>query len=430
MTSAPKPRTLFQHPDFVRLWAGQTVSVFGSMITATALPFTAILALDASPLQVAALTGARMIPELLAGFVAGVWVDRLRRKPLMIAADLGRTAALATVPIAWAFNALYIEQLYAVAFVTGVLTMFFEVAYRSYLPAIVEREELLDGNSKLTATNAAAEFGGFSVGGWLVQIFSGPIAIGVDAVTFLVSALFLRSSKRVEAAPAEPAEEPSIRREVVEGYRAVMHQPWLRALATTTALASFGFGIFGATYILYVTRGLGFETGVLGVIFGLGGLSSLVGAVAAQRAASRFGVGPSMVLGIGMMGLSMMLIVFADGGYVVAAAVILVAQQVLGDGAYTAYDVNAVSLRQSITDDAMQGRVNAFFRITEVFLLLLGTAAGGIIGEWLGLRVALAIGAGSVIAAALSLLLSPLAHVRSAPVAVVDVEPETVVPLP
>lgn len=405
---------LWRHRDFRRLWAGQTVSVFGSMITGTALPFTAILALDASAIEVAALAAARMVPELLAGPIAGVWVDRLRRRPVMIAADVGRAAVLLTVPLAWAFDALTIEQLYLVAILAGIGTLFFDVAYRSYLPSLVDRGQLIDGNSKLTATNAVAEFSGFSLGGWLVQIFSGPVAIAVDGVSFVASALFLRSIEHEEGEPGRTADEAGMWSEAAAGVRTVSGDPLLRSIGLATVLYSLGFGVFGATYMLFVTRGLGFETGVLGVIFGLGGISSLLGAVAAARAARTFGLGPSMVIGMVMMGASMLFIPLAGGATVVAAGM-LIAQQIVGDGAFTAYDVNSVSLRQSITPDALQGRVNASMRMTEVGLTLAGTLAGGVIGEVLGLRAALTIGAVCVIAAGAWLLASPLARVRTAP---------------
>jgi MFS family permease len=217
-------RGLWQHPDFVRLWAGQTISVFGSLITGTALPFTAILALDASAFEVGLLAASRTVPSLLIGPFAGVWADRLARRPLMIAADLARAVLLATIPLAYAFDALHIEQLYAVAFATGALTMIFDVAYQSYLPSLVTREELIEGNSKLQATSSVAEFGAFSLGGWLVQILSGPLAILIDAVTFVFSALFVRAIRAPEpAVAAVPAEgRPGVGREFVEGLRAVL----------------------------------------------------------------------------------------------------------------------------------------------------------------------------------------------------------------
>lgn len=403
---------LWRNADFVKLWSGQTVSVFGTMISGTALPFTAILALDATPLEIALLQASRIVPAIAIAPFAGVWVDRLARRPLMIAADLGRAAILATVPLAWAFNALRIEQLYAVAFGAGVLTMFFDVAFRSYLPAIVERDELLEANSKLTASSAVAEFGGFSVSGWLVQLLSGPLAILTDAVSFAASAAFVRSIRRAEPPPAREAGE-SVLGAAAAGFRAVASHGVLRGIAGVTALYSASFGLFGAVFLVFATRELGFGTGVLGMIFAVGGISSLTGALLAARAGGSLGIGRAMIAGVLCMGLSMLLVPAAQGATLLAAAFLL-GQQVAGDGMFTVFQVNEMSLRQSVAEERMLGRVNAFMGIMEQGFLLAGTLAGGALGETLGLRPTLLIAAGALVAAAALLYASPVRGVRGA----------------
>ena len=180
---------LWRHGDFLRLWAGQTVSVFGSMIGGTAMSFTAILFLQATPFQIGLLNAMQMIPAFLLGLFAGAWVDRLRRRPIMIWADIGRALALATIPLAALLGGLGLFHLYAVALVVSVLTILFDLSYQAYLPALVGKGSLIEGNSKLSASAAVAEFGGFSIGGWLVQLLSAPVAILVDAVSFVVSAV-------------------------------------------------------------------------------------------------------------------------------------------------------------------------------------------------------------------------------------------------
>ncbi|MEX0750004.1 MAG: MFS transporter [Dehalococcoidia bacterium] len=405
---------LWRNPDFVRLWAAQTVSVFGSLITRTAIPFTAILLLDASALEVAFLTMCSVLPGVLVGLHAGVWVDRLPRRPVMIAADIGRFALLLTVPVAHWLDELHMEHLYAVALSTGVLTMFFDVAYRTYLPSIVPRQELMDGNAKLTASESVAEFSAFSVAGWLVQIFSGPAALLVDAVTFVLSALSLNAIQRDEPHRAAPEVQPSVREEALEGLRTVWRDRILRGLTGATVCWSLGLGMFGAVYMLFVTRGLGFNPGVLGVIFGIGGISALAGALLAERSARRWGVGPSMVAGLAGMGVSMLFIPMAHGAGL-AAASLLIAQQVFGDGMFTVYQVSDTTTRQSITPEHMLGRVNAFMRMLELGLTLTGLLLGGLIGEWLGLRTALTIGAVLTIGAGAALLLSPARGVMRLP---------------
>jgi predicted MFS family arabinose efflux permease len=337
---------------------------------------------------------------------------------------------LLTVPVAYWLDALYVEHLYAVALATGVLTMFFDVAYRTYLPSIVTRDELMEGNAKLTASESVAEFSAFSVAGWLVQIFSGPAAVLVDAVTFLLSALSLGAIRRPEPPHMRSDEQASVREEAFDGLRAVWRDRVLRGLAGATVCWSLGLGMFGAVYMLFVTRGLGFHPGVLGVIFGIGGISSLAGALLAERSARRWGVGPSMIAGLLAMGASMLLILGAREAGIVAAT-IMVAQQLLGDGMFTIYQVNDTTTRQSITPEHMLGRVNAFMRMLELGLTLAGLLLGGLIGEWLGLRTALTIGATMTMAAATVLLLSPARNVMRLPSSALPVdagEPEVALP--
>lgn len=405
---------LWRHRDFRRLWAAQTISVFGTMISGTALPFTAILALDASPFEVALLAACRIIPALALGPFAGVWLDRVRKRGVMMACDAGRAALLVTIPLAYLLDALTLEHLFAVALGVSAMSMVFDVAYRSYLPSLVTREELLEGNSKLTASSAAAEFGGFSVGGWLVQAVNGPFAIFIDALSFVWSGAFLRTIEQQEPAPVKPEERTSVRAEIGEGLSTVVRQPLLRAMAGSTALFSVGFGLFGATYMLFVTRELGFHPGVLGVIFGLGGLSSLAGAVVAERAASRIGVGMAMIVGLTMMGVSMFFVPAAQGA-TIAGASLLIAQQLFGDGGFTMQDVNYMSLRQAITPSHLLGRVNSFFYNLDLVAMLAGTLIGGVLGEIIGLRPTLVVGAALTLAAAAVLVASPIASLRRTP---------------
>jgi MFS family permease len=415
MSGAPTPRRfdgLWRHPDFVKLWAGQTISIFGSLIGRTALHFTAILVLDARPYEIALLLAMGIVPELIVAPVVGVWVDRLRRRPIMISADLGRAALLASIPATYAFDALTIEQLYIVAFLTGILTMWFGVAYQSYLPSLVQREELLEGNSKLTASDSVAEVGAFGAAGWLVQVFTGPIAILIDAVSFLFSAFFIGRINKTERPPEPKEERTGMLREAKEGIQTIRGNQFLEATIVSECLNHFAFGIFGAAFGLYVIRVLDFQPGVLGMIYAVGGVSSLVGALFAARAASRLGIGPAMVFGLAVIGASMLLVPLAPEGAILAAA-FLIAQQ-FGDGGFVVYSINEVTLRQTIAPDRLLGRVNAGFEICAHAVLLLGILAGGALGETLGLRGTLAIGAGAMLVAALWLAASPVRGLRAA----------------
>ena len=401
---------LWRNPNFVRLWAGQTISVFGSLIGRTALHFTAILVLDARPYEIALLLAMGIVPELIVAPVVGVWVDRLRRRPIMISADLGRAALLASIPATYAFDALTMEQLYVVAFLTGILSMWFGVAYQSYLPSLVQREELLEGNSKLTASDSVAEVGAFGAAGWLVQVFTGPIAILIDAVSFLFSAFFIGRIKKTESPPAPEEERTGMLREAREGIQAILGNRFLKATIVSECLNHFAFGMFGAAFGLYVIRVLDFQPGVLGMIYAVGGVSSLVGALFAARMASRVGVGPAMISGLAVIGASMLLVPLAPEGAIIPAA-FLIAQQ-FGDGGFVVYSINEVTLRQTIAPGRLLGRVNAGFEICAHGVLLLGILAGGALGETLGLRGTLAIGAGAMLVAALWLAASPVRNVR------------------
>ncbi len=409
-----RPGGLWRHPDFVRLWAGQTVSVFGSLVSRTALPFTAIIYLDASAFQVALITSSDVLAGIGVGLVAGVWVDRLPRRPIMIATDFGRAAALASIPLAAAFGILRVEQLYAVAFVAGVLTTFFNVAYQTYLPALVEPDELLEGNSKLTASFAVAEFGAFSAGGWLVQLLTAPGAIAVDAVSFLFSAASLRGIRHQESAPAPRADHPPLRTEALEGVRHIAGDGLLRATTASFVMLSLASGMIGAVMLLYTNRELGFSPGVLGLIFGVGGVTSFFGALAAGTVARRVGIGGAMIAGLALAGCGMLAIAGAREASLAAAA-LLVAQQIVTDPAWTVYEINQMSLRQAITPARLLGRVNAAARFGALVATLAGTLIAGVVADRFGARPVLVSGACVMFAGAALLLASPVRGLKEAP---------------
>jgi MFS family permease len=404
---------LWRHPDFLKLWTGQTVSVFGSLITGTALPFTAILVLEASAFQVAVLRATDILAGVIVGLVAGVWVDRLRRRPLMIAADLLRALLLVTIPLAAVLDRLSIEHLFVVAFLAGVLTILFDVAYQSYLPTLVRRDELVEGNSKLTASASVAEFGAFSLGGWLVQIFTAPIAILIDAVSFLVSAVCLALIRGKEQPPAPPAERGSVRAEVVEGMHAVARHPVLRVLAAAAFSEAMARGVIGSVVLLYLNRELGFGPGVLGMIFAVGGVTSLFGALAAGPATRRFGIGPALLLGHLFTGVGTLFLV-AAGDASALAVVLLVANQCITDPAATIADITSTSLRQSVAPAHVLGRVNASIRFISLLMTLLFTLVAGVLVGVIGLRGVIVLGAALNFLPAVWILCSPVRAIRDA----------------
>ncbi len=378
--------SIWANRDFGRLWAAGTTSIFGSLVTRYALPFAAIAVANAGPLQIAILRSLELAGVLLVGLVAGAWVDRLRRRPIMIVADLGRAVLLGSIPVAALAGVLGLGQLFAVVFLAAILSTFFDAADRAFLPTIVERDELIAANSALTASASAAEFSAFGIGGVLVQLFTAPIAIAAAAGPFGAPAGRRGATPR-PAPPTRPAEarEPVLR-EIREGIGLVLASPVLRALTGATAAAHLLWGIFGTTYILFATGVVGLGPAALGVIAGVGGASSLIGALVAGRATRRCGLGPSLIGGMVLFTIGNALIPLAPSGALLIGAACLILQQFVADGGYTVFDIAQVSLRQSVVDDRLMGRVTSTVNVATGLVQLAGTIAGGLIAAAFGLR--------------------------------------------
>ena len=396
---------LWRQRDFLKLWVGQTVSLFGSRIGGFALTFVAVLTLHATPLQVAVLNAAQYGPGLIVGLFAGVWVDRLRRRPVMIVVDIGRAAVLATIPLAAALGRLSIPLLFVVALLVSSLTVLFEVAYRSYVPSLVRRDELIEGNSKLQATASAAEFGGWSIAGFLLPIFTIPGTILIDSISFLISAASLGTIRASEPTPTPVAEREGSWQEIAQGLRLLRDNAVFRALACVTGVWNLFRSIIGAVIILYVTRELQVAPAMQGVIWSIGGVSSMVGAVLAERVTREWGIGPTMIW---MLLLAVVTTVFIPlaAGPLLWIVVSLLLQQILGDGAATIYEIDQVSLLQAHTPDYLLGRMNASIRFIEWSAMLSGLLLGGLLGQVIGLRDALFVSVGGQMIAPLILALS------------------------
>ena len=411
---SPRFTGLWRHPDFVRLWSGATVSHFGSLIGGIALQLTAILWLDASAAQVSLLAAAQLVPGFVVGLAAGVWVDRLQRRPIMIAADLGRAAALGSIPVAAVFGVLTIEQLYAVGFVTSALSVFFDAAYQAYLPTLIARDDLLEGNSKLTASASMAEVMSFSLSGWLVQLLKGPGAVAIDALSFVGSALFLSRIRTPEPPPPPREERESAWHEALEGARVVLAHPILRTLAGVAVIHAFAGQIIGVVYLLYLTNEVGYQPGVLGIIFAIGGVTSLGGAYLAGRPGVFGGLGPALVISniLRSLGTALMPLTTSVSWL---GTTYLIANQCVTDPFWAYYEIQDVSLRQTVTPERLQGRMFANVRFLEFGARLIGTAAGGILGSTIGLRETLFFAVGAMCLSTVVLALSPVARLRRMP---------------
>ena len=406
--------SLWRQPDFLKLWTGQTISLFGTQVTFLALPLTAILMLGASPAQMGLLAAAQTVPWLLAGLLAGVVVDRVRRRPLMIAADLGRMIVLATIPIAAALGSLQLAHLYGAAFLLGILSVFFEAAEAAFLPTLVGRAQLVDGNTKLEMSRSVVQVVGPGAAGWLVQILTAPVTILLDAASFLVSALFL-SLIRIPEPRLPGRTRRNIWAEIGEGVAALLGNPVLRAIAGSTATSSFFIGMVNAVYLLYLTGELGLEPGVVGMILLAFGAGWIPGTVLAGGVARRLGLGPTM-LGAALLSSLASLGIPLAGRLPVPVVPLLLAMHALFGLLWPISTITTVSLRQMITPDALQGRVNASQRFLVMGTTTLGSLVGGVLGELIGLRPALVVATAGLLSAILWLLHRPVRTLGSLPV--------------
>ncbi|MBA2720130.1 MAG: MFS transporter [Chloroflexi bacterium] len=410
---ADAPPSIWQDSAFVRVWAAASISYVGSFVTRSALPLAAIYGLSAGPLELSAIRSVEFVGWLLMGLVAGAWVDRLRRRPVMIAADLGRAVVLGSIPIAAIFGVLTLPHLIVAAFLAAILSVYFDAASSAYLPAIVARARLVAANSALSASGSVAEFTGFALGGVLVQIFTAPIAIALDALSFLASGALLASIRRPEPARPPAADREPVLREIREGIDVVARSPILRALAFAHAGTHLLWGVFGATYLLYATNDIGLGPAAIGLITGIGGLGAFVGAAFAGRMVARLGAGRTMALGLAGSAFGSALIPLAPSGAVMVGAALLIAQQLISDAFGVAYEVVEESVTQAMVDDRLLGRVKATIQFVTTVTALAGAIIGGIVGELVGLRAAFLVGLVGSVAAVVVVWRSPVRQLRT-----------------
>jgi MFS family permease len=405
---------LWRHREFLKFWAGSGISDVGSQVTALALPLIAALTLHATPWQMGLLAASGSAPVLVVGLFAGVWVDRIRRRPVMIATDVGRALLLSIIPLAAATGVLRMEILYAVMLLTGSLTVLFDVAHMSFVPSLVSANQLVDGNSKIKTTSAAAEVAGPSLGGVLVSVLGAPFAVLVDALSFLGSAIFIAWTRVNESLPRTRDERAGVVAEIGEGLRVVIHDRIRRALAGCSATIILFGRMFNAVYVLYMTRHLGLSVVGVGLVFGTGGVGSLLGSIVAAPIARRYGTGRTMIgaqLAFGLTGLMVPLAVFVPE----IALPMIVASEFAQWMALLIYYVNGISLRQAITPDRLQGRVNATMRFLAGGATLIGALIGGALGGVIGVPLTLVVACGGMLLSFLWLLLSPVREVQAVP---------------
>lgn len=405
------PRPLWKQPDFLRFWTSEAAAQLAIQLSTLLLPLIAATTLNATPFEVGLLAALEWTPFLVIGLVAGVWVDRMRRRPVMIAANLARAVLMTVPPIMALSGQLTIESLYVVAVLAGVCTVFFDIAYVSILPALVTREELVDGNSKLQGTASGAQIAGPGLGGLLARALGAPIALVANGAMFLIAGLLLLRVNVVESA-AERQEHSSFGKEIREGITTVLHSPILRTLALASGTVSFaGAGLFLSIYLLFMSRNLGLDAGAIGLVFATGGLGALAGSLVAGPLHRRFGQGPLILYSMFAFGATGTLVPLAVLAPSVALPLV-VASEFLQWMAIVIYDINAFSLRQAIVPDRLSGRVTGAMRFFASGLRPVGALLGGILGGTIGLAQTLVLGEIIMLFAFLWLLFSPIRKVR------------------
>jgi len=404
------PRVLRENLVFRRVWSGQTISLFGDQISLIAIPLTAVLVLDANAKQMGYLVAAELVPNLFFALHAGAWVDRRgRRRQTMIFTDLARAALLVTIPLAYAFGALTIQQLYIVAFLVGTMTVFFFVSYSSLFVALVERDDYVEANSLLAGSRAFSFVAGPSIGGILVQLLKAPYALLVDSISFLFSAGFLASVD-----PVEPEIEEAEKGHVVAGVRYIVTSSVMRSSLLATATINLFNFVFHALFILYAVRSLHVRPATLGIVLGAGAIGGLIGSFVTSRLGRRIGIGPTYILGCIVFPVPLVLVPLAGGPYWLILAMLFLAEFGAGLGVMI-LDISAASIFAALVPHRLRSRVSGAYMVVNMGVRPIGSLIGGFLGTAIGLQTTLWIGVVGAAAGFLWLLPSPIPKMRELP---------------
>ena len=405
---------LWSQPDFVRLWSGKAVSQFGTQISLVAIPLYAVLALDASPFEMGILAAAAGIPRLLIGFVAGAWVDRLRRRPIMLATDIGRALAMAAIPLAALFGVASLTLLIMVEVIMGLLTVFFQAAWVPYLPGLVGRGQLASANSKMIASNSVAQVAGPSLAGTLVGALGGPLTFVIDAATYLWSALFIAKIEHREPPPRPHGANRSLLQEMKQGIQVLVTSPLLRALTGSHATIILAGHLFLTIYPLYMLNVLGLSARGVGLVYAAGGVGALIGSVVTTSAIRRFGTGRTIVWAavlFGAFGLTIPMAVLVPAHALPLVVFAEFAQWM----ALVVFQIAEGSLRQAVTPDHLLGRVAASDQVLSNGLQPVGAFLGGVLGQVFGVQEALLIGVAGMFCAGAWVWWSPVREIGAMP---------------
>lgn len=409
------PPLLFDAPDFRRLWFGQTISVFGDQITQLGLPLVAVLTLGADATQMGTLTAVGLLPHLIFSLPAGVWLDRVRtRRRLMIAADLGRAALMASIPLAFALDVLAMPQLYVVGFLSGTLTVIFDLSWNTLFVAVTQRDRYVEAMALLNGSRSLASVAGPTIGGLLVQVLGAPLAMLGDAISYLGSVLFLRRIRSPE--PPIEHEEGSMRERLLAGLSFVIGDSIMRPTLLSVATVNLFTFAANALFILYATTTLGVSPGALGLALGTGSVGAVIGAIFATRIGRRIGLGPAYALGLLVFPVSLLLIPLAgpDMSMVLILALLFGSEFGAGLGVMI-LDINVGAIIYARTPDRIRARAAGAFRFINYGVRPVGALLGGLLGGALGVREAIWITTIAAIGGVLFLVGSPVLRLRDLP---------------
>lgn len=404
--------SLWSHGAFLKLWTGQTAAQMAAQISFLAVPLTATIVLDATPFQMGLLTAVASLPSLVLGLHAGAIVDRRPRRPIMIGADLIRALTLASIPVAWWLDMLSIPLLYLIVLVSGVGSLVFDVAYGAFLPSVVERQRLVEGNSKLELSRTASELAGPGLAGNLIQLLGAPLTLLGNAFLYMVSALSIwriRVHEQIDG--LDQGREAGMWGRIGAGLRIVWYTGTLRAVVGTRGVLNLFNAMLEAVFVLYVVQVLDVGPATLGLVFSIGGLGFLVGALLPSLVNRRLGLGVTTAMALVMVGGSDLLVPLAEGSGWLVVPLLIAAQFFFGIG-MTLFNVNQVSIRQAAVPDHLRGRAGATARFVAMGVVPIGALLGGVMGETIGLRQTLVLAAIGEITAALWLWFSPVRAIR------------------
>lgn len=406
-----KPKSMFRNPDYRKIFLSVGASQIGLQVAYFSISIIAVVVLDLSETRIGVLYAMDQIALVMFGLLVGVWVDRMRDKPIIVVSEILRAVVMLSVPVAWALDMLAVWHVYAAMFLLGLTSVFFDVAQTSFVPRLIDNKSLAGGNSRIQGIRSASDTGGPLAAGPLVSLLTAPVAIVVAVVSFAVSAFSVARIKYREEEPVQP-EKPHLGAEIVQGFKFIFGDTILRNIALVSAWCNLSIGAFQAMLMVFLIREAGQSSEVAGFVLAGSGVGGVLGAMLCGRISEKWGVGPTAIAALAISGPGMVIVAASGPGW---GAVVAFLGQVVFVAAIVVFNVNVISYRQAVTPDDMQGRVGATQRVICWAGLVVGSIAGGLTGDLFSARVALLIAAVMLCAGCPPLLRTPLRKLREIP---------------